>query len=870
MKQYFNIFLILGCYLITPLVSHAETIILTDSAPNCTVRAGGTNSVYGTATSNHITLESGAKAELFHFLGKNTVIFPSVSTQVTVSRSGAAVSFQGANGTFLKIPATLESQQIVFNDGTWPLGITSGKVMLGSQTIDLTPALITPDSGVNSKPLAESITLNVGSSVPYIEQQLIGSDPDGDIITYELISPPNGIGYSSAYVNPQKGVLYITNKPSGNDTFTLSYHVTDGKVFSDPASVTITVTYLSEDHKETGVEEVDPKNYATFPSSSLNSDLLGGDSPPSQPTSVDLSPNFPTPGDQGQQGSCVGWATAYALKTYQERIEEGWSLNTSSHLFSPAFIYNQINHHDDNGSYISDALDLAVNKGVATLAAMPYSDRDYLTQPSNDAFAEALSYKAKKWYKINDTSQIKAALVNRRPVVCGISVYQSFYHLSGTNSVYNTAQGNNLGGHAVTIVGYDDNTFGGAFKVINSWGLNWGDNGYFWLPYSFASQGIISETYILEDAENGQSPEDEDPTEPEPVYNDLPNLTVSSWSASYDPRPRGNGSLKYEVINTGSGTASSGAYINLMLSKNQEINGSDIYIVYEQIPFDLSSGESVYRDDTNALSFNFPDSIEPGIYYMALWVDDLGQVAESNEKDNVSLGSGTVMIENSLPDISVNSWYAEWDGYGDGTLTYEVENTGVSVISSTDWYINLILDKDQTLGNGNEIFLFYEQAGFALSPGGKIYRDNSVPAYLNVYKDIHGNNVPAGVYYMALWTDDLNIIDESNELNNGSYGWGTLTVSSYYRKTLNASAANSGKAYNGKRLPPRDIVMKKVIITKKMSGGIKMQMLKEKSVKTTEPSRTSFLTKQVSSSTGIIFPSSKRVPMPNRMMPHGK
>jgi C1A family cysteine protease len=734
-------------------------------------------------------------------------------------------------------------------------------------------------SVANFKPIASPISLNVDSSVPYFELQLIGSDPDGDTITYELISGASGVGYSLAYVNSATGMLYITNEPSGNDSFTLFFHVSDGKIFSDSAEITVRVTYLSEDEKNIGREEVDPEEYASFSLSTYSSDLLGGDSNPSLPISIDLSFNFPTPGDQGQQGSCVGWATAYALKSYQEKIEIGWSLNTSSHLFSPAFIYNQINGSNDQGAYIPDALNLAVQKGVSTLATMPYSDRDYLTQPSPGAFSEAASYRAVNWYRVNDTSQIKAALVNRKPVVCGISIYQSFYNLGGSNSVYNTADGNNIGGHAVTIVGYDDTKFGGAFKIINSWSASWGDDGYFWLPYSFAAQGIMTEAYVLEDAENGSTPGDEEPTEPEPDYNTLPNLTVSSWNASYDPRPRGTGTLTYEVINNGSGNAYLGADINLMLSRNNNITSSDTYVVYEEIPFDLLPGGSAYRDSTNALSFNFPDQIESGVYYMALWVDDMGEVEESNENDNISLGSSTITIENSMPDLSVNSWYADWDGYGNGTLTYEVENSGVSAINSTNWYINLVLDVDQTIGNGNEIFLFYEQAAFYLNPGATIYRNNSNSAYFNLYVDHDGYSVPSGVYYMALWVDDLNSVDESNELNNGSYSWGVVNVSSYYGDALKSSAGDEqllsgtealGKAYNGKRLPPKDIVMKQVMITKKMSGEIKMQMLDEDPVKDMENSQGDFQTKQIASGTGLIFPSSERIPMPNGMPAHAK
>lgn len=349
----------------------------------------------------------------------------------------------------------------------------------------------------NQKPVANSISLSVDSTIPYIEQQLSATDADGDVLLFELVSPADGDGYSSAYINPNSGMLYVTNEPGDSDSaFELIYRVTDAKLYSDNASVTIRVTYLSENEKETGKEDVDPEEYAGYELSDYSSDLLRDDLTPYRPQSIDLSSNFPAPGDQGQQSSCVGWSTAYALKTYQEKIEIGWSLNTPSHLFSPAFIYNQIVIGNDQGAYIRDALNLAVQVGVSTLSTMPYSDRDYVTQPSFSAFAEASLYKATNWYRINDTDQIKAALVNRKPVVCGIAVYESLYYISGSDSVYNTAQGRLLGGHAVTIVGYDDNKFGGAFKIINSWGVRWGDNGYFWLPYSFASQGIMSEAYV--------------------------------------------------------------------------------------------------------------------------------------------------------------------------------------------------------------------------------------------------------------------------------------------------------------------------------------------------------------------------------------
>ena len=736
----------------------------------------------------------------------------------------------------------------------------------GSVDIELNP-------NKNHKPVVSPISLNVDSSVPYYRQQLIGQDPDGDTITYELVSSSSGVGYSLAYVNSETGMLYITNEPSGNDSFTLSYRATDSQLFSDPEMVTIKVTYLSEDEYTAGRNEIDPLAYSQFETSTYSSDLLGNESTnASQPLSVDLSSNFPEPGSQGNQNSCVGWAVAYALKSYQEKIEIGWSLNAFNHLFSPAYIYNQINRGRDQGSYISEALDLVIHQGAATLSTMPYSDANYLSQPSSQAITEASQYKAVKRIRINDTSQIKAALVNRRPVVAGIQIYKSFYNIKGENSVYNTATGNNLGGHAVTIVGYNDNKFGGAFKIINSWGQSWGDGGYFWLPYEFVPQIGLSESYVLEDGENGSTHIPEDPSEPTPEFFTLPNLTVNSWEITYDPRPDGSGKLTYIVANTGTGVALAGADVSLVLSKNAVITTNDYYVVYEDIPFDLQPGSTVYRNASNSISFRFPDQLEAGIYYMALWVDDLNEVIESNENDNISKAGDTITIENTLPDLSVNSWYADWDGSGNGSLIYEVSNNGASTTRTTSWDINLILDPDQTLGNGNEIYLFYETAGYYLEPGHMIYRNSASAASFNLYRDYSGNIVPSGVYYLALWVDDLNKENESNEYNNGSYSWSTVNISTYQARPdkaeskmiylgkdiINSSSKSSWKAYNGRKLPSKNIALQKVEVRRTAGGIMTMNVLDTNIMAGTVPK-----TKKISSKAKLIFPSTVEIPMPD-------
>jgi len=544
-----------------------------------------------------------------------------------------------------------------------------------------------PDSD-NTRPIANPLTLTVDSASPNIEIVLFANDADGDTLQYELLAAGSGVGYTLAYLDSSEPILYVTLESNFNGTIKLPYRVTDGYLFSKTVDVTLQVANdITNTEFSTGLIFDDRKDYANLPTAQFNSDLFGSPyNAPVLPSSIDLSSNFPIPGDQGQQNSCVGWATAYALKSYQERLEMGWLLNTKEHVFSPAFVYNQINGGEDNGSSMIEALELIRDKGAATLATMPYDVNDYTTQPNYQATQEAAKYKAIGFQKLNDILSIKSALANRSPVIAGISLYDSIYSV---REVYNSATGSYLGGHAITITGYDDNKYGGAFKIINSWGQGWGDNGYFWMPYAFATSShstpngnrkVLAATYTLKDADNINV----NPTPTPAPSNNLPNLQVQDWEVSYDPKPGGEGQMQYSVINTGVGSVSDGFNVTLMLSKNMTISSNDIYVVYEHISSalidaDLATGDSVYRDQDNTIGFRFPDYVQAGTYYMGVWVDDLNMVEESNENDNFSFGERRVDIANNLPDLRVENWYAEWDDYsGNGTLEYAITNEGAS------------------------------------------------------------------------------------------------------------------------------------------------------------------------------------------------
>src|SRR6185295_6432237 len=95
--------------------------------------------------------------------------------------------------------------------------------------------------GGNRKPVASSMSMTVDPALAFGEQQLVATDPDGDTLEYELVSPERGAGYEQAYVNPRLGRFYLTVASGFTGHMDLTYRVSDGQQFSDNAELSIQV-----------------------------------------------------------------------------------------------------------------------------------------------------------------------------------------------------------------------------------------------------------------------------------------------------------------------------------------------------------------------------------------------------------------------------------------------------------------------------------------------------------------------------------------------------------------------------------------------------------------------------------------------------
>ncbi len=218
--------------------------------------------------------------------------------------------------------------------------------------------------------------------------------------------------------------------------------------------------------------------------------------------SCDLSPNFPPIKSQGGQGSCTAWAVGYYFKGYQEWLEHGWDLTDENHQFSPAFVYNLINGGADNGSAPSDAFKVLCDLGCANWSMMPYSDQNLTNFPTEEAFYQGISYRSQDAFTIDlyvSLDDIKAHLLNGHAATISFPVYPNFDNIGQYNNIYclSDIYGDAPVGHSVTLCGFDDdmvtNDGLGAFKVANSWGPGWGEDGYFYFTY----QAIQSQNPVM-------------------------------------------------------------------------------------------------------------------------------------------------------------------------------------------------------------------------------------------------------------------------------------------------------------------------------------------------------------------------------------
>jgi C1A family cysteine protease len=214
-------------------------------------------------------------------------------------------------------------------------------------------------------------------------------------------------------------------------------------------------------------------------------------------SSVDLRSQCPAVYDQGQLGSCTANAIAGAIEF--EMMKQGME-----NVFTPSRLFIYYNERVMEGSVDSDA-GAAIRDGIKSVGDQgdcpeeewPYDVSKFADAPPQSCYDDAVQHKALLYQSIDQNlSDMKGCLATGYPFVFGFTVFSSFesQEVANTGNVpLPSPDEDQLGGHAVMAVGYDDDDK--VFICRNSWGPGWGDAGYFYMPYSYLLDDNLADDF---------------------------------------------------------------------------------------------------------------------------------------------------------------------------------------------------------------------------------------------------------------------------------------------------------------------------------------------------------------------------------------
>lgn len=392
------------------------------------------------------------------------------------------------------------------------------------------------------------------------------------------------------------------------------------------------------------------------------------------PASADLSNKFPPIGNQGQYGTCVAWSVGYNLRTFIHGVDNpSANLSQSSNQMSPKDLFWAIPDSDKgtscNGTGFEAAFDVMVSRGIATLDNVPYDELgDCYYNPLSGT--NAGNYKISTYRQLQvDKDILKSYIAGGRAIAIGARLGDRFMAWNSSAILdYDTYNEPNMqhAYHAMTLCGYDDSQ--NAFKVVNSWGTSWGDQGYIWVDYDFfvGNSGEFCFAAFVADSEN-TNPDPDGDGDPEEVT----GMDIAAWELydedveDGDPLTR---RILYNAYNLGTETISASEDWNLVYIYYNASNANDYGIIlydyytddfgsygedgsiidvggetfgssgnwwnYIDIPSDCNIVHELVGPEYEYFSWPYTMPDITGDYYLALITDGFDVLSEADETNN--------------------------------------------------------------------------------------------------------------------------------------------------------------------------------------------------------------------------------------------
>lgn len=235
-----------------------------------------------------------------------------------------------------------------------------------------------------------------------------------------------------------------------------------------------------------------------------------------QSATADLRKWFSPVENQGSLGSCTAHAAAGIVEYYERRA-------FSKHIdVSRLFIYkttrNLMQVTGDAGGWLRCTMGALVLCGVPAEKYWPYKEDDFDIEPDAFVYSLADNFEALKYFCHDPIGEnvpttevlysVKQYIEAGVPSMFGFWGFPSFESSDVKGGIPYPGEGESAEwGHAIVAVGYDDEkkitnlksgkTTTGALLIRNSWGKEWGDKGYGWLPYEYILNGLALDFWSL-------------------------------------------------------------------------------------------------------------------------------------------------------------------------------------------------------------------------------------------------------------------------------------------------------------------------------------------------------------------------------------